>query len=156
MGAGVRRRTRWTVTTHVTGQRREIEVFIYERLAHLRAAATRHSRQWDDEAQTFPDTLGVCQTYRRVRIKPGGEEVEHAQIATIRLHRRNATLALVAHESMHAAAWLYRVDCTEPDDLAADHLQADNEILAECLADVFDAVWRAVAEDAAQGVASLQ
>lgn len=102
---------RWEISTDVSGRPRILDVRLYDRLAHLRAAASRHSNRWGTgDGAGFADALAVCQTYRRVRIRPGGGEEERPEVATIRFARSALTVEIVAHEVAHAVVWLYRLD----------------------------------------------
>lgn len=134
------------MTTWVTGREREFEVYLYDRQAHLRAAATRYHREVDPSAREDTDTAAIVHTFTRYRIAADGSEIVSSLMGMIRLSRERISPLVVAHECAHLAAALYALDVLAPGDLAADHLATDNERFAEVFGEVFDAVWPLVAD----------
>lgn len=137
----------WTVTVHVTGRPREVDVLLYDTLRDLRSAATRYVNRWEKPSPgKFAHTLALVHAARRYRVLDDGSEQEHPGVAIIRFSRQELTPLIVAHEVMHATAAIYGFDMLKADDLAEDHFDSGNEPLAELYGELFGAVWGVVRE----------
>lgn len=134
-------RRRWTITTHATGRPRDIDVYLYDRPAHMRAAATRHSKAWETDFEPFSNAAAVTHGFQHIRIHDDGTEEEQQLAAIIRFSRENLTPEIIAHEVAHAAQHLYRLDCFNEGDPAEDHFGSANETFAYLLGDLFEIIW---------------
>lgn len=133
---------RWTITTHLTGKPRDVDVYLYERNAHLRSAATRWARNtYGHAAPEFSDTRAICHGFQRIKINADGTEDEHPSSAILRFSKDYLTAEIIAHETVHAAQHLYGLDCLDTTD-AADHFHAANETFAYLYGDLFATTWR--------------
>lgn len=112
--------TRFQVATSASGQRRTIDVWVYDTLEELRAAAHRFN-----PLRSFIDAAGCFQHSGYRWPSP-----EQAWFGIIRLYRGQLTTETIAHESTHAAAEIYFADCTQWDSRARAHFRGDNEPLA--------------------------
>ena len=133
-------RSHWTITTDLTGRRRDVDVFLYDKLSHLRAAATRHSKAWEPDFEPLVYATAVCHGFRGFRINPDGSEEERTDAAILRFARGHVTPVIVAHEVVHAAQHLYGLDCLTTDS-AKDHFTVDNERFAYLVGDLFNTVF---------------
>lgn len=137
---------RWTITTHKTGRPRDVDVVLYPTLGSMRRAATQWAQR-RGTGETFEHALGVCHGFEKIRVAPGGVEAEHSEnlASVIRLARPHITVDIVAHEAIHAAQHLYRIDLIEDREaLAIDHFSAANEPFAMLAGDLIAAVWGCV------------
>lgn len=139
-------RRRWTITTHATGRPRDVDVYLYDKVSHMRAAATRHSKLWETDFAPFGDAVAVTHGFQHIRVNGDGSEEEQPLAAILRFSRDKLTPEIVAHEVTHAAQHLYVLDCVGEHDLAADHYSAANETFAYLLGDLFETVDGLLAE----------
>lgn len=131
----------WTITVHATGQPREVEVVLYEKVADMRRAASRFSRVIGEAAGTFNNAAGVCHGFHRIRVYADGTEKEHPLVSIVRLHKGALSPLIVSHEMSHAAQHVYGLDMVNDDDLARDHFDAANEDYAHLFGELFAAAW---------------
>lgn len=124
-------------------------MILYDKLAHLRAAATRHAARWVPDPLGHDGTLAVTHGFQRIRIHADGTEEEHPLAVILRFARRYVTPEIVSHEVAHAAQHLYGMDCIPEDDTARDHFTAANETFAHLNSDLFSTVWELVHEGSA-------
>lgn len=131
----------WTITTRVTGRKREVELHVYEGIGDLRRAASRFSRVVGEEPGSFNDALGVCHGFHRLYVHANGGETESPLVAKIRLWQGNLTPLVVAHEIAHAAQHIYGIDYND-DQPIAEHMHSGNEDFAHLYGELFAAVDR--------------
>ena len=141
-------RRHWTITTHLTGRPRDVDVFLYDKLSHMRGAATRHSKAWETDPEGFAHAAAVTHGFRMFGILADGTEEEAARAAIIRFSRERITPEIVSHEVTHAAQHLYGLDCVGEGDKAKDHFDSANETFAYLLGDLFSTVWGLATENA--------
>lgn len=134
-------RSRWTISIHRTGRHRDVDVFLYDQLSHMRGAATKHSKDWEGNSGGFSNALAVTHGFQLIRINGDGTETEMPQAVIIRFARTHINPEIVAHEVAHAAQHLYGMDCIPDGDAAKDHFDAGNETFAHLAGDLFSAVW---------------
>jgi len=134
----------WTITTHVTGKEREVEVVLYDHPGEMRREASKFARMVGEGPGSFNDALGVCHGFQRLHIAPGGIETDDPLVSIIRLCRDGLNAKVVSHEVAHAAQHIYGIDHTSETDLAKDHMHAGNEEYAHLLGELFAAAWGAL------------
>lgn len=139
-------RRRWTITTHATGRPRDVDVILYDKLGHMRAAASRHSNTWEPDNIGFDNAEGVCHGFQLFEIHDDGTEEEQQRTAILRFTRGHVSPEIVSHEVAHAAQHLYGLDCIETG-TAKDHFDSGNETFAHLLGDLFATVWTLTQEE---------
>lgn len=136
----------WTITTHVTGKEREVEMVFYERTGDMRRAASRFSRVIGEAPGSFNDAMGVCHGFNRFKVYADGRESESPLVAIVRLCRDGLNAKVVSHEFAHAAQHLYGLDHVPDDDRAKDHFNSGNEDFAHLYGELFGAAWMALGQ----------
>jgi hypothetical protein len=132
----------WTITIHESGQPREVEVVLYERVADMRRAATRFARVVGEKAGSFNDAAGVCHGFQRIRVNADGTEKDSPLVSIIRLHQEALTVKVLSHEVAHAAQHIYGIDLIEPPMTdAIDHFHSANEAFAHLYGELYAAAW---------------
>lgn len=117
------------VSTRATGKRETVRVWIYDTVEELRESGNRFSPDTD-----FEDTVGLCQTYERIRLVDGEwETIRHPLV--VRFIRDRLGSEITTHEMNHAAVELYG-RTLPPDTLAAEVLHNANEVLAHLQSDL--------------------
>lgn len=130
---------RWSVTTHVTGTPRTVNVRLYSDVNHLRGAATRHSA-WSGEKNEFREAVGVCHGFTRGRFDANGEWDEDDTVAVIRLAATHLTPLIVIHEAAHAAQHIYGLDYDDSKPVE-EHMHSGNEDFAHLMGELAAAIW---------------
>jgi hypothetical protein len=125
----------FTITTELSGPERQIEVTVYDKVAHMRAAATRFDRaestHYAIEPTSYEHALAITQTFSRTVDAPDGTETPHPLSGVIRLARGNLGPEIVAHEVIHMAQHLYGLDLyAGQGGVEHDHWDATNEVFA--------------------------
>lgn len=141
-------RRKWTITTHVTGTKREVELVVYDTLAIMRREAARWAKAAGFSKPNFSDAQGVCHGFELIRVHGDGTETPHPHAVTVRLARGNVTPTIVSHELAHAAQHLYLLDhlTRGGSELASDHFDGGNENFAHLYGEIFAAAWGALTE----------
>ena len=83
-------------------------VYVHEDLKTLR----REANKFDEENGQPPendDIYGVCHPYERIKIVDD-EEVRLNNVGILRFSREHLSSEIVAHETLHAAFWIYRLE----------------------------------------------
>ena len=131
----------WVIDTSVSGKEREINLVLYEDIEEMRADALSFSRQIGEDTSDdhYEHAAAVSHAYEMI-----DEETEEQQpeIGTLRFCVDYLNSMILAHESVHIAQWLYRLDVLggESVELAVDHFHGGNEAFAHMVSDVFGAV----------------
>lgn len=131
----------WVIDTSVSGKEREINLVLYEDIEEMRADALSFSQQIGEEVPDdhYEHAAAVSHAYEMI-----DEETEEQQpeIGTLRFCVDYLNSMILAHESVHIAQWLYRLDVLggESTELAVDHFHGGNEAFAHMVSDVFGAV----------------
>jgi len=140
-------RRHWTISTELSGKTREIEVYLYDKVSHMRAAATRWDRsestayRIDFQPDKYDRALAVTHSFSRVAIAPDGAETPHPRVVILRLVRGFLTPEIVSHEVVHIAQHLYGLDMYERQGGAEhDHWNASNEPFAYLYGGLFAVV----------------
>lgn len=131
---------RWTITTHVTGKPRRVDVVLYNRVGDLRRAASRFARVIGEKPGRFNDALGVCHGFNRFTINADGTESEDDLVGIIRLTATDLTPLIISHEIAHAAQHIYGLDYSD-DRPVIDHMHSGNEDFAHLYGELFAAAW---------------
>lgn len=129
----------WSITTHVTGKPRTVNVRLYSDLNHLRGAATRQNA-WSGQADDYRDAVGVCHGFTRGRFDANGEWDEDETVAIIRLAATHITPLIVIHEAAHAAQHIYGLDYDDGKPLE-EHMHSGNEDFAHLMGELAAAIW---------------
>lgn len=140
-----RKSRHWTITIHATGKPRDVDVFLYDKIGHLRSAATKFANAWSADGTNFSDTEAICHGVQKIHVAKDGTETEEPLAVILRFARGRNDPVIVAHEVAHAAQHLYRLDCLD-DRPAEEHFYADNETFAYLLSELFETVSALVAE----------
>ena len=122
-------------------------MFLYDKLSHMRGAATRHSKAWEKNPEGFAHAAAVTHGFQTFKINPDGTEEESQRASIIRFARTRITPEIVSHGVAHAAQHLYGIDCIPEGDKAEDHFDSANEKFAYLLGDLFSTVWGLVNEE---------
>ena len=136
----------WTITTHHTGKPRDVDVYLYDKNSHMRAAAARHSNSIEPRPGEYKNAAAVCHGFQRVQIDEDGTETDHPQAAIIRFSHEHLNAEVISHEVAHAAQHLYGIDMLNEGDLAVDHFTTSNEPFAYLAGDLFAAIWTSLYE----------
>jgi len=138
--------SKWTITTYINDQQRDVEVIVYDTLAIMRREATKWANRVTPGQSDFSNSGGVCHGFERVRCYEDGTEKPYPHAATIRLAKGHTTPLIVSHEIAHAAQHLYALDHLGYDskELAVDHFGAANENFAYLYGELFSAAWEAI------------
>lgn len=137
---------KWTITVHETGQPREVNVFLYDSLAKMRGAGKRHAKALGDPGIEFPEAVGICHGFERIRVNADGTEKSMPLVCVVRLEVNHLTPLIISHEMAHAAQHLYGLDMLSGDELARDHFDAANEDFAHLYGELFNAAWMVLKE----------
>lgn len=135
----------WIINTSVSGKEREINIVLYEDIEEMRADALGFSRQIGEDIPDdhYEHAAAVSHAYEMI-----DEETEEQQpeIGTLRFCTDYLDSMILAHESVHIAQWLYRLDALggESVELAVDHFHGGNEAFAHMVSDVFGAVLKTI------------
>ena len=135
----------WVIDTSVSGKEREINLVLYEDIEEMRADALSFSRQIGEEVPDdhYEHAAAVSHAYEMI-----DEETEEQQpeIGTLRFCVDYLNSMILAHESVHIAQWLYRLDVLggESVELAVDHFDGGNEVFAHMVSVVFGAVLKTI------------
>lgn len=135
----------WVIDTSVSGKEREINLVLYEDIEEMRSDALSFSRQIGEEVPDdhYEHAAAVSHAYEMV-----DEETEEQQpeIGTLRFCVDYLNSMILAHEAVHIAQWLYRLDVLggESVELAVDHFHGGNEAFAHMVSDVFGAVLKTI------------
>lgn len=124
----------WEIDLKLTGNPHTIYLVLHDSLEELRAEAHAFaSKVGEDglEADTFANAAAVSHPYT---VDDGNE------VATIRFARGNVNHVVIAHEALHAAMWLYRIDQLTDDDKAVDHVHGSNEALGYAHSSIQNAI----------------
>jgi len=111
---------RFQVSSRATGVRRTLDVWVYDDVEAMRAAARRF----------FPEhaylTTGACCQIPGYRFpRPAGP-----WFGIIRYFRGQLDTETIVHEIAHAAMEIYFADCTSWDSRTRAHFRGDNEAIA--------------------------
>lgn len=94
----------FTITVHEARKPLAVQVKVYDNVAALRSASTKHANRWKSQKKKrkgeFSDTLGICH-----RFHTDGDPL----CAIVRLAPPNIGAGMVAHELAHAAVWLWEI-----------------------------------------------
>lgn len=131
----------WTISTHVTGRRRDVELRLYDDLAHMRRAATAWASR-KHAASDFREAAAVAHGFQRLTYA-NGVEVEKPLVAIIRLARSHVTPKIVSHEVAHAAQHIYGLDYDDGEPVI-NHMHSGNEDFAYLYGELFAAAWTCV------------
>ena len=121
---------RFQVSTRASGLRRTIDVYLYDTVEELRAAASNASPD-----HSFESTGGVCQVPSYKWPRP-----DLAWFCVIRLHRKQIDFDTVAHEATHAAMEIYHADIMKWNAKARAHFRADNEPIAYLVGEITERI----------------
>lgn len=145
-------RRKWTITTYVNGQQREVSLVVYDTLGMMRREATRWAKRVTPFYVDFTEAVGVCHGFERIRVYADDTEKKHPHAATVRLARGHTSILIVSHEIAHAAQHLYSLDFlgVESKELAVDHFDAANEDFAHLYGELFAAAWSAINSEPSQ------
>jgi len=136
-------RRKWTITTHITGTERGVDIVVYDTVAIMRRESTRFAKHIGEREPAFHDSMGGCHGFERIHAYDDGTETPDPLSAIIRLSAGNLTSLIVSHEVAHAAQHIYRIDHLgyESKELAVDHFHVGNEDFAHLYGELFSAVW---------------
>jgi hypothetical protein len=139
-------RRKWTITTWVTGARRDVDLVLYDNLTIMRRESTRFAKHIGEKAPDFHEAQGVCHGFERIHISKDSTETSDPLSAIIRLSRGSITPLIVSHEVAHAAQHIYLLDVLGYDSkqLATNHFTAGNEEFAHLYGELFSAAWTSV------------
>lgn len=131
----------WLVTTHVTGQPREIKIALYDSPSAMRRAATIFAKNIGEvgvKPGHFKNALAVTHSYYLVDADDDAEK-QLEEVCTVRFCKGELTEEIIAHEAVHVAQWLYRIDLLgeESEDLALYHFHGANEAFAHLVSGLF-------------------
>jgi hypothetical protein len=129
----------WQVTTHVTGKRRRVDLYLYSDANHLRGAATRHNA-WSGETGGYAEAVGVCHGFTRGHVDRNGDWIEDDTVAIIRLTETHLSPLVICHEVAHAAQHIYGLDHTDERHVD-EHMHSGNEDFAHLMGELYAAVW---------------
>lgn len=132
---------RWTITTHVTDKRRDVDLILYQRRSDLRGAAAKFARTIGEKRRAF-DGLAVCHGFQRFNYRDG-VETESPLVSIIRLSTEDLSPLIVAHEVAHAAQHIYGIDYSD-DRPIIEHMHSGNENFAYLYGELFGAVWKCI------------
>ena len=139
-------RRKWTITTYVNDQQRDVELVVYDTLGAMRREATKWANRITPGQADFSNAEGVCHGFDLIRYYEDGTERKHPHAATVRLAKGYTSPLIVSHEIAHAAQHLYALDFLSFDskELAVDHFDAANEDFAHLYGELFSAAWGAI------------
>jgi len=139
-------RRKWTITTYVNSQRREVELIVYDTLGAMRGEATKWANRITPGQADFSNAEGVCHGFERIRCYEDGTDEKSPHAAIVRLSRGHTSALILSHEMAHAAQHLYALDFLGVDskELAVDHFDAANEDFAYLYGELFSAAWGAI------------
>ena len=135
----------WVIDTSVSGKEREINLVLYEDIEEMRSDALGLARQIGEDIPDdhYKHAAAVSHAYEMI-----DEETEEQQpeIGTLRFCADYLDSMILAHEAVHIAQWLYRLDVLggESVELAVDHFDGGNEVFAHMVSDVFGAVLKTI------------
>ena len=135
----------WVIDTSVSGKEREINLVLYEDIEEMRSDALGFARQIGEDIPDdhYEHAAAVSHAYETI-----DEETEEQQseIGTLRFCADYLDSMILAHEAVHIAQWLYRLDVLggESVELAVDHFDGGNEVFAHMVSDVFGAVLKTI------------
>lgn len=135
----------WVIDTSVSGKEREINLVLYEDIEEMRSDALSFSRQIGEEVPDdhYEHAAAVSHAYEMVDKET---EEQQPEIGTLRFCVDYLNSMILAHEAVHIAQWLYRLDVLggESVELAVDHFHGGNEAFAHMVSDVFGAVLKTI------------
>tara|TARA_R110002051_G_scaffold1853_2_gene10162 strand:- start:1524 stop:1985 length:462 start_codon:yes stop_codon:yes gene_type:complete len=146
-------RRKWTITTYVNGQQREVSLVVYDTLGVMRRESTKWANRVTQGKADFSAAEGVCHGFELIRVYKDGSEKKHPHAVTVRLAQGHTSPLIVSHEIAHAAQHLYALDFlgSRRDELAVDHIDVDNENFAHLYGELFAAAWGAINSEPERG-----
>lgn len=87
------------------------KVYVYDDLRKMRKDAIKYNEGQGTVKDNDGDMLGITHMYEHIRIDvETGKEFQKCDVGIIRLAKKHATGSIVAHEIIHAALWIYRLE----------------------------------------------
>jgi hypothetical protein len=115
------------ISTKHTGEYRRIKVMVYDTIAQLKRATRKRDGfyGWVQDPQWYDQMAATTNAHSLVKVGDDPKNPDEPSIPyiTIRLSRdklRQYPTEIVAHESTHAALYLYKHDCQ--DDVEGDQI----------------------------------
>jgi hypothetical protein len=131
---------RFQLTTRRTGRKRIVKVAVYDTQNLMQTACAREStRRWGFPEPEDITNAGAVTIYPYV----WHDEDLRDHIVSIYLSREQLDLTTIMHEAVHAALFLYSVDCVKQTHKARRHVNGWNERLAYLASEIYSAIiWK--------------
>ena len=126
--------TKFQISTRWTGRKRTIQVYVYDNVKELRAAAHEYDEYLGNEYTSLDQVHGITSPHQSEKLI-GGVWHKTDKAGLIRLYKDGLRTGIISHEATHMACSIYEDDWLEKKGLPWGD-ETNNEVLAYLVGDI--------------------